>query len=90
MCPKIFLFFFLDMLPEIMRRLNHIFAKLNSIDRLCKIEENQKNSIQDKEMSVLQEFVALPLKINEEIQNIERDLENQDFFEQMVNIFFNI
>lgn len=42
------------MLPEIMRRLNHIFAKLNSIDdRLCKIEENQKNSIQDKEMSFL-------------------------------------
>jgi len=54
----------------------------------CKIEENstQKN----KEISVLQEFVTLPLKTNEKVNNMKRDLEKQDFFEQMVNIFFNI
>lgn len=58
-------------------------------DRLCKLEENQNSTQKNKEMSVLQEFIALPLKTNEEIQNIEKDLENQDFFEEMVNIFFH-
>jgi len=66
-------------------------AKLSLIDdRLCKIEENQNSTQKNEKMSVLQEFVTLPLKTNEEIDNMERDLENQDFFEQMVNIFFNI
>jgi len=79
------------MLPEILRRLNQIMAKLSSIDdRLCKIEENQNSAQKNKEISVLQEFVTLPLKTNEEVNNMEKDLENQDFFEQMVNIFFNI
>jgi len=89
-CPNIFLFF-CKLLPEILRRLNQIMAKLSSIDdRLCKIEENQNSTQKSKEISVLQEFVILPLKTNEEVNNMERDLENQDFFEQMVNIFFNI
>jgi len=66
-------------------------AKLSSIDdRLCKIEENQNSTQKNKEISILQEFVTLLLKTNEEVNNMERDLENQNFFEQMVNIFFNI
>lgn len=70
------------MLPQILRRLNQIYAKLISIDdRFCKLEENQNNTQKNQEMSVLQEFIAL--KTNEEVQNIETDLENQDFFEQM-------
>ena len=64
-------------------------AKLNSIDdRLSKIEEN--NTQGSKELSILQELVSLPLKTKEELQNMEKDLENRDFFEQVVNIFFNI
>lgn len=87
MYSKIFLLF-LDIQPEILRRLNQILAKLNSIDdRLCKVEENQNITQKNKEISVLQELVTLPLKTNEELQNMEKDLENQDFFEQMVYIF---
>ncbi|XP_039306928.1 uncharacterized protein LOC120358143 [Solenopsis invicta] len=75
--------------PEILRRLNQTLAKLNSIDdRLCKVEENQNITQKNKEISVLQELVTLPLKTNEELQNMEKDLENQDFFEQMA-ISFN-
>ncbi|XP_071574429.1 uncharacterized protein [Temnothorax nylanderi] len=73
-----------DVLPEIFRRLNQIFEKLKSIDdRLSKLEENQNGTLKNNEMAVLQEFIALPLKTNEEVQNMEKDLENQDFFEQM-------
>lgn len=80
------------MLPEILRRLNQIFTKLNLVDdRLCKIEANQIiNNTTKKEASILEKFVALPLKIHKQVQNMEKDLEDQDFFEKMVNIFFHI
>ncbi|KYN50049.1 hypothetical protein ALC62_00076, partial [Cyphomyrmex costatus] len=76
-----------NMLPEILRRLNQIFVKVSSIDdRLYKLEENQNHTQRNKE--ILDEFVALPLKTDEELQNMEKDLENKDFFEQMVNTFY--
>lgn len=71
----VILYFFADMLPEILRRLNQILAKLSSIDdRLYKLEENQNNTKKHQEMSVLQEFIALPLKTNEEIQNMGKEI----------------
>ncbi|XP_077272832.1 uncharacterized protein LOC143903253 [Temnothorax americanus] len=73
-----------NVLPEILRRLNQIFTKLNLIDdRLCEIEANQINNTTKKEASILEEFVALPLKTHKQVQNMEKDLENQDFFEKM-------
>lgn len=83
--------FFIDILPEILRKLNQIFAKLSSIEgKLFELEEkgNSCCTHRNKEMiSVLQEFVSLPLKSNEEVQNMEKDLEDKEFFEQMVSIY---
>lgn len=74
-----------------MRKLNQIFAKLSSIEgKLFELEEkgNSCCTHRNKEMiSVLQEFVSLPLKSNEEVQNMEKDLEDKEFFEQMVSIY---
>jgi len=70
--------------------LNQILTKLNLVnDRLCKIEANQINNTTKKEVSILEEFVVLPLKTHEQVQNMEKDLEDQDFFKKMVNIFFH-
>ncbi|XP_012215828.2 uncharacterized protein [Linepithema humile] len=71
-------------LPEILRKLNQIFAKLSSIDnRLSKLEEKGCTHENKEILSVLQEFVSLPLKSNEELQNMEKDLEDKEFLEQM-------
>ncbi|KYN09078.1 hypothetical protein ALC57_18816 [Trachymyrmex cornetzi] len=72
---------------ELLRKLNRIDAKLDRInDKLHSIEEKLDGGINHKntEYFDIAEIALFPLKTKEDLEKLERDLQNADVFKNMV------
>lgn len=90
---SIFFINILEFKKELFRKCNKIDAKLDRIDgRLSSLEDKLKNGInyETKEHLDIEEFVSFPLETKEAVEKLELDLQDADFFKDMVrySIFY--
>lgn len=77
----------LELKKELLRRLNKIDAKLDRIDgKLNSLEERLENGISNKckEYFDITEVVSFPLKTKEAMETLDLDLQDADFYKNMV------
>jgi len=77
----------LEFQKELFRKLNRIDARLDHIDdRVKNIEEKLESGISHKnnEYFDISEIASFPLKTKEDLEKLEVDLQDADFFKNMV------
>jgi len=83
----IYLIKLLEFQKELFRKLNRIDARLDRIDdRVKNIEEKLESGIshKNKEYFDISEIASFPLKTKEDLEKLEVDLQDVDFFKNMV------
>jgi len=83
----IYLIKMLEFQKELFRKLNRIDARLDRIDdRVKNIEEKLESGIShtNKEYFDISEIASFPLKTKEDLEKLEVDLQDADFFKNMV------
>ncbi|XP_039306313.1 uncharacterized protein LOC113004659 isoform X3 [Solenopsis invicta] len=76
----------IDLKKELLRRCNKMDAKLDRIDgKLNSLEEKLENSLKNKKHDIdITEIVSFPLKTKEDLDKLELDLQEADFFKNMI------
>jgi len=71
--------FFIDILQEILRKLNQLFFKVKSIDDRLSNWEMRNQSYNASNVLSVENIISLPIKTFEALQLLEKDLEAKNF-----------
>lgn len=78
------------MLKEILKKVNRILVEVTYIDKRLNRLENKADHITNKEINinnVEEDFAFNTISSMDELQQLEENLKNEEFFVKMVNVY---